>query len=105
MLIKIKIFNSRFVNEIKNIKTHTIFEKFKLIVQTYNDRDKNFDANINHLTNKSMININVCSNHQFKFMFTKYFTNLHLFNNNSKSKILYQIINRTRIKKTRYYKY
>ena len=32
--------NSRFVNEIKNIKTANVFEKSSLIIQTYNNHDK-----------------------------------------------------------------
>ena len=37
---EIKIFNSRFVDEIKNINTVDAYEKFRLIMQTYNDDDK-----------------------------------------------------------------
>ena len=37
----IKIFNARFVNEIKNENTEKIFEKSRLIMQTYNDFNKN----------------------------------------------------------------
>ena len=37
---KIKIFDSRFVDEIKNVDTITIFEKFKLMIQIYNDKKK-----------------------------------------------------------------
>ena len=37
---RIKIFDSRFVNEIKNIYTITIFEKFRLVIQVYNDQGK-----------------------------------------------------------------
>lgn len=36
----IRIFNSRFVDEIKNIGTAAAFEKFRLVVQAYNDHDK-----------------------------------------------------------------
>ena len=36
-----KIFNARFVNEIKNENTKKIFEKSRLIMQTYNDFNKN----------------------------------------------------------------
>ena len=37
-----KIFNFRFVDEIKNSKTKKTFEKSKLIVQTYNNNEKDF---------------------------------------------------------------
>ena len=37
----IKIFNARFVNEIKNENTKKVFEKSRLIMQTYNDFNKN----------------------------------------------------------------
>ena len=37
---EIRIFNSRFVDEIKNIGTVDAYEKSRLIVQTYNDDDK-----------------------------------------------------------------
>ena len=37
----IKIFNARFVNEIKNENTKFFFEKSRLIMQTYNDFNKN----------------------------------------------------------------
>ena len=36
----IKIFNSRFVNEIKNINTINAYEKSRLVMQTYNDQNK-----------------------------------------------------------------
>lgn len=36
----IKIFNSRFVDKIKNIGTTNAFQKSKLIVQGYNNHDK-----------------------------------------------------------------
>lgn len=36
----IRIFNSQFVDEIKNIEIATIFEKSRLIMQAYNDHDK-----------------------------------------------------------------
>lgn len=35
-----RIFNSRFVYEIKNIGTANAFEKSRLVVQAYNDHDK-----------------------------------------------------------------
>ena len=35
-----RIFNSRFVNEVKNVDTDSTFEKSRLIVQTYNDSTK-----------------------------------------------------------------
>ena len=37
---EIKIFNSRFVNEIKNQKMTAAFEKSRLVVQIYNDHEK-----------------------------------------------------------------
>ena len=37
---KIKILDSRFVDEIKNIDTITTFEKFRLVIQVYNDQEK-----------------------------------------------------------------
>lgn len=37
---EIRIFNSRFVNKIKHFGTSEAYEKFRLIVQTYNDHDK-----------------------------------------------------------------
>lgn len=37
----IKIFNSCFVNNIKNIKVaNALFEKYKLVVQAYNNHNK-----------------------------------------------------------------
>lgn len=36
----IRVFNSRFVDEIKNIGTAAAFEKSRLVVQAYNDHDK-----------------------------------------------------------------
>lgn len=36
----IKIFNSCFVDKIKNIGTANILEKLRLVVQTYNNHDK-----------------------------------------------------------------
>ena len=35
-----RIFNSRFVNEVKNVDTNSTFEKFRLMMQTYNDSIK-----------------------------------------------------------------
>ena len=40
MFHEIKIFNSRFVNEIKNINTIDAYEKSRLVMQTYNDQGK-----------------------------------------------------------------
>ena len=37
---EIRIFNSRFVDEIKNINTIDAYEKFRLVMQTYNDQNK-----------------------------------------------------------------
>lgn len=37
----IRIFNARFVNEIKNENTKKTYEKSRLIIQTYNDFEKN----------------------------------------------------------------
>ena len=36
----VRIFNSRFVNEIKNINTIDAYEKSRLVMQTYNDQNK-----------------------------------------------------------------
>ncbi len=36
----IRIFNSRFVNEVKNSDTEKAFEKFKLVIQAFNDQNK-----------------------------------------------------------------
>ena len=36
----VKIFNSRFVDEIKNAGTDKAFEKSRLVVQAYNDQGK-----------------------------------------------------------------
>ena len=41
MLSDIRIFNVRFVNEIKNENTKKTYEKSRLIIQTYNDSEKN----------------------------------------------------------------
>ena len=40
VLKNIRIFNSCFVDEIKNIRTAKAFEKSRLIVQAYNDYNK-----------------------------------------------------------------
>ena len=40
LLRGIKIFNSRFVDEIKNIDTANAYEKFRLVMQIYNDERK-----------------------------------------------------------------
>ena len=37
---RMRIFNSRFVNEIKNERTTTAFEKSRLVVQVYNNHGK-----------------------------------------------------------------
>ena len=36
----VRIFNSQFVNEIKNISTIDVYEKSCLVMQIYNDNDK-----------------------------------------------------------------
>jgi hypothetical protein len=36
----IRIFNSRFVDEVKNSDTEKAFEKFRLVIQTFNDQNK-----------------------------------------------------------------
>ena len=35
-----RVFNSRFVDKIKNPSTNKAFEKLRLIIQTYNDSEK-----------------------------------------------------------------
>ncbi len=40
VLRDVRIFNFRFVNEIKHLSTLNAYEKFKLMIQTYNDQDK-----------------------------------------------------------------
>ena len=37
---KIRIFNSRFVDKIKNIEIANAFKKLRLVIQAYNDYDK-----------------------------------------------------------------
>ena len=37
---EVRVFNSRFVDEIKNIDTVDAYEKSRLVMQTYNDQDK-----------------------------------------------------------------
>ena len=37
----IRVFNARFINEIKNENTKKTYEKSRLIIQTYNDSEKN----------------------------------------------------------------
>jgi hypothetical protein len=39
--LDVRIFNSRFVNEIKHLDTDKAFEKSRLVVQTFNDQNKN----------------------------------------------------------------
>ncbi len=36
----VRIFNSRFVDEIKHSRTTDVYEKSRLVIQTYNDHDK-----------------------------------------------------------------
>jgi hypothetical protein len=36
----IQLFNSRFVDEIKNLGTNKAFEKSQLVMQVYNDQEK-----------------------------------------------------------------
>ena len=40
VLSDIRVFNARFVNEIKNENTKKTYEKSRLIIQTYNDSKK-----------------------------------------------------------------
>ena len=37
----VRIFNSHFIDEIKNKSTDKVFEKSRLVVQAYNDHEKN----------------------------------------------------------------
>jgi hypothetical protein len=39
--LDVRIFNSRFVNEIKHLDIDKTFEKFRLVMQTFNDQNKN----------------------------------------------------------------
>ena len=41
MSLNIRVFNARFVNEIRNENTKKTYEKSRLIIQTYNDSKKN----------------------------------------------------------------
>lgn len=40
LLKNIRIFNSRFVDKIKNIEIAKVFEKSRLAIQIYNNHDK-----------------------------------------------------------------
>ncbi len=40
MLSDVRIFSFRFVNEIKHSSTEKAFEKFRLVIQTFNDQNK-----------------------------------------------------------------
>jgi hypothetical protein len=40
VLSGIRLFNLRFVDEVKNARTDTTFEKSRLVVQAYNDEEK-----------------------------------------------------------------
>jgi hypothetical protein len=40
VLRDVRIFNSRFVDEVKHSGTPDVYEKFRLMIQTYNDHDK-----------------------------------------------------------------
>ncbi len=40
ILSDVRIFSSRFVNEIKHSSTEKAFEKFRLVIQTFNDQNK-----------------------------------------------------------------
>ncbi len=54
--LNIRIFNSRFVDEVKNSDTEKAFEKFRLMMQTleWSKQDSCFNSVINHSTNQSM---------------------------------------------------
>jgi hypothetical protein len=38
----IYIFNSQFINKVKNIRTSTVFKKLYLVIQAYNNAEKEF---------------------------------------------------------------
>jgi hypothetical protein len=40
VLRNVRIFNFRFVDQIKHLNTSDVYEKFRLVIQTYNDHDK-----------------------------------------------------------------
>lgn len=40
--VDIRVFNSRFVDEIKNTSTNKAFQKFRLVVQSYSDFNEDF---------------------------------------------------------------
>ena len=58
MSLDIRVFNARFVNEIKNENTEKTYEKSQLIIQTYNDSKKNqifIQSSIIQRTNQRLI--------------------------------------------------
>jgi hypothetical protein len=54
VLRNVRIFNFKFVDEIKHLNISDVYEKFRLMIQTYNDHDKTL-CSLNHLLFKEWV--------------------------------------------------
>ena len=81
MFSEIKLFNFRFVDEIKNSKISTAFEKFRLMIQIFNDQKKNdYDSVIHNSTNESTFDTDFNCNHRSRIIFSEHFSNIRSIN-------------------------
>ena len=73
----IKLFNFRFVDEIKNSNISATFEKSRLMIQIFNDRKKkNYNSVIHDSTYKSTFDIDFNCNHRSRIIFSKHFSSI-----------------------------
>ena len=80
VLLRIKLFNSRFVDKIKNSSTSTAFEKSRLMIQAFNDQEKKngYNSIIYNLTYKSTVDTGFNCNHRAQIIFSKHFSSIRL---------------------------
>jgi hypothetical protein len=61
----VRIFNFKFVNEIKHSNTSDVYEKFRLMIQTYNDQDKTLiltqSSIIQRMSQRIILVLTVCT--------------------------------------------
>ena len=99
MFSEIKLFNFRFVDKIKNSKISTAFEKFRLMIQIFNDQKKNdYDSIIYNSTYKSTFDTDFNCNHQSRIISLRYFSSIRSINYFVDQKILYSSFDWIRIK-------
>jgi hypothetical protein len=91
----VRIFSSRFVNEIKHSGTEKAFEKFRLVIQAFNDQNKILVLTQSSIIQRVNQRLIICRRHVFSIneaVFEKYYSDLRSIAINSEQRFLRSII-------------